>query len=396
LSQLQSPPSILAITGTNGKTTATTLLNEIIIRDRKKILTAGNIGNAITTELLKFKIGQDGFIGTFIDLDMILLEVSSFQLETISRFRPNGSAILNIAPDHLDRYRDLMDYAEAKYKIFLNQNNEDFLVLNADCPLTNEIRHKFGNGGPQVYYFSSKKEVIGSYCKDGVIYFNLPFLGVFANGHELKGALFNDSGFTINVEDIGLKGGHNIENIMAVSLMALLSGCSFESVRDTVKEFKGLHHRIEFVGQIDGVRYYDDSKATNVDAVVRALESFTEPIILIAGGRDKDSDFRQLSKPLEKKAKALVLIGEASDKINSALNRPSITYMEETMKGAVQRAKNIAKAGDVVLLSPACASFDMFKDYADRGRCFSAEVARLGNTYNPSHDKGRLGGVGNG
>jgi UDP-N-acetylmuramoylalanine--D-glutamate ligase len=371
LNMLESPPLVLAITGTNGKTTATTLLGEILKRDRKKVLVAGNIGNAITTELLKLQISPQG-IESNLDIEVILLEASSFQLETIARFRPQGSAILNIAPDHLDRYRDFIDYAEAKYRIFLNQNSEDFIVLNADCQKTYEAGQKLGRIGPEVYYFSSTKEVTGAYCSNGAIHFNLPTgrVKINADGQE-----FNDLDLKIETKYILLKGSHNIENIMAVSLMALLCGCSFQSIKETVKEFQGLHHRIEYVGEINGVKYYDDSKATNVDAVVRALESF-ESIILIAGGRDKDGDFSALSKPLEKKARAIVLIGEAKDKINEAINKPSITYMEETMKDAVLRAKGIAQKGDVVLLSPACASFDMFRDYADRGMCFSKEVRR--------------------
>ncbi|MBF0473468.1 MAG: UDP-N-acetylmuramoyl-L-alanine--D-glutamate ligase, partial [Nitrospirae bacterium] len=373
LNMLECPPLILSITGTNGKTTATTLLGEILKRDRKNTLVAGNIGNAITTELLKFKIGEHG-IESNIDIDLILLEVSSFQLETIERFRPYGSAILNIAPDHLDRYRDLTDYAEAKYRIFLNQNEEDFIVLNADCPKTYEIGQRFKHIGPQVYYFSSIKEVTGAYCINGVIHFNLPPGRVKINE---DGREFNDLGLTINAKDLLLKGTHNIENVMAVALMALLSGCSFESIKETLTEFKGLHHRIEFVGEVDGVRYYDDSKGTNVDAVVRALESFSEPVILIAGGRDKDGDFNVLAETLKNNTRAVVLIGEAANKINAAINRPSITYMEDTMTDAVIRAKEVAQKGDVVLLSPACASFDMFKDYADRGRHFSDEVKRF-------------------
>lgn len=414
LNMLESPPPILAITGTNGKTTATTLLGEIIKRDRKKswddsqncrvtpkILVAGNIGNAITTELLKLKIDEQIVGADFsvcpksepspLLLDMILLEVSSFQLETVSRFRPFGSAILNITPDHLDRYRDIMDYAETKYRIFLNQKvarglganspqqtndsqKQDFLVLNADCPLTFKIAEKIEKTGPEVYYFSINKEVTGAYCTNGKIHFNLPSHRIKTNK---EGVEFDDLGLTIDTKEILLKGSHNIENIMAVSLMALLSGCSFESIKETLKGFSGLHHRIEYVGEIDGVSYYDDSKATNVDAVVRALETFTQPIILIAGGRDKDGDFRELIIPIEKKVKALILIGEASGKINSVINKPHITYMEDTMKDAVLRAKKIAVTGDIVLLSPACASFDMFKDYKERGMCFSEEVRRF-------------------
>lgn len=355
-------PSFLAVTGTNGKSTTTTLLYEMIKNGGFNAVLGGNIGNALTEEIsnLKFQISN---------FDYIVAEVSSFQLDSIDKFRPKISTILNITPDHLDRYHSMAEYIYSKCRIFLNQTNEDFLVLNADDPTTKIIENeklKIKSEKPSVFYFSRQKEIKGAYCKDGIIYFNIPEFNLKPSTFSLQSSAFK------------IKGVHNIENVMAASLMALLAGCSIDAVVNTMNTFTGLEHRLEFVREIDGVRFINDSKGTNVGAVVKSLESFSEPVILIAGGRDKDSDFTALKPLVNERVKALILIGEAKDKIQKAVgDAAKEVYIENDMKSAVLKSKQIAAIGDVVLLSPACASFDMFRDFEDRGRQFKKAVMEI-------------------
>ncbi|MBF0557594.1 MAG: UDP-N-acetylmuramoyl-L-alanine--D-glutamate ligase [Nitrospirae bacterium] len=352
--------AFLAITGTNGKSTTTSLLDVMLRKGGFATLLGGNIGNALTTVLERAE-GRDGP-----GPDFVVAEVSSFQLDAVDDFRPHGSAILNITPDHLDRYASMADYVDSKCRIFFNQDEHDFLVLNADDPVTAEIeerieRHLPTGRRPAVFYFSRKKEVTGAYYKNDVIHFNLPGYSSFA---------LHPSGFRI-------RGVHNVENAMAASLMALLSGCGPGAVEQALEEFPGLEHRLEFVREIDGVRFINDSKGTNVGAVVKSLESFDGSVILIAGGRDKDGDFGLLKPLVSDKVKALILIGEAADKIRKALGDSTRIIMEDSLRNAVSRARGIASPGDAVLLSPACASFDMFRDFEHRGRQFKEIVAEL-------------------
>ncbi|MEW6739646.1 MAG: UDP-N-acetylmuramoyl-L-alanine--D-glutamate ligase [Nitrospirota bacterium] len=358
----------LAVTGTNGKSTTTALLYEMVKNSGFNAIVGGNIGNALTEEIQKVISHQPSAIS------YIVAEVSSFQLETIDAFRPKGAAILNITPDHLDRYHSMSDYIDAKCRIFLNQRSGDFLVLNADDPATEEIE-KIGNrqwaigNRPEIFYFSRKKEVKGAFYKDGLIRFNIP---------EVEAHGLSPIAYCLDPSTFKIKGVHNIENAMAASLMALLSGCSADTVISTLKIFPGLEHRLEFVREIDGVKFINDSKGTNVGAVIKSLESFSEPVVLIAGGRDKDSDFTILRPLIKEKVKSLVLIGEARDKIKKAVGDVAKdVFMEEDFKAAVIKAKHAASPGDVVLLSPACASFDMFRDFEDRGRQFKKAVMEL-------------------
>lgn len=353
-------PSFLAVTGTNGKSTTTALLYEMVKRSGFNTLLGGNIGNALTAEFLnlKFQISN---------LDYIVSEVSSFQLESIEAFRPKVATILNITQDHLDRYSSMSDYIEAKCMIFKNQTNEDFLVLNADDPITNIIESekiKIKSQRPRVFYFSRQRKVEGAYYKDGVIYYNIP---------ELKTLL----DFRLYPSNFLIRGVHNIENAMSASLMALLAGCNPEGIEEAVKSFSGLEHRLEFVREIDGVKYINDSKGTNVGAVMKSLEGFEEPVVLIAGGRDKDSDFTILRPLIKSKVKSLILIGEAKEKIKKAVGDLTDVFIQEDLRSAVSKAKEIASPGDVVLLSPACASFDMFRDFEDRGMQFKEIVRAL-------------------
>ncbi len=356
--------AFLAVTGTNGKSTTTSLLDLMLKKGGFSTLLGGNIGNALTLALSELNGRSMQFP------DFIVAEVSSFQLDTVHAFKPHGAAILNITPDHLDRYNSMSDYIDSKCRIFLNQDEQDFIVLNADDPMTMEIVKRTGsnlsekeriNRGPQIFYFSRKKEITGAYYKNGVIYFSLPGL----------------SSFTLHPSAFKIKGVHNIENAMAASVMALLSGCEPGAVADALAEFPGLEHRLEFVREIDGITFINDSKGTNVGAVVKSLESFDGPVVLIAGGRDKDGDFTGLRPLIRDKVKALVLIGEARDKITKAVGDSTEIFIGNSLGEAVAKAKELASPGDVVLLSPACASFDMFRDFEHRGRQFKELVGNL-------------------
>jgi len=364
----------LVVTGTNGKSTTTTLLNAMLTRDGFRTILGGNIGNALTEEIQKVVSQQSEVSSQKIPalrlplVDYIVVEVSSFQLETIKDFRPKGAVILNITPDHLDRYHSLEEYAEAKARISENQGKDDFLLLNADDQeierATRKTRGK--KGSPAIFYFSRKKEVEGIYCKNGNIYCNFPEYSLIPR-HALL----------IDTEEIRIKGVHNLENAMAASAMALLAGSSPEAVRDVLRQFPGLEHRLEFIRKKEGVTYVNDSKGTNVGAVVKSIESFTSPVILIAGGRDKAGDFTPLRNLVKEKVKALILIGEAREKIKKSLEDLTEVFLAKDLNEAVRLSQRIAVKDDIVLLSPACASFDMFIDFEDRGKQFKKIVMDL-------------------
>jgi UDP-N-acetylmuramoylalanine--D-glutamate ligase len=370
----------LGVTGTNGKSTTTTLLNIMLNKGGLRTILGGNIGNALTEEIYKrigdSETGRPGDVTVSparrfaaSEVDCIIVEVSSFQLEAIKDFRPKGAVILNITPDHLDRYRSFDEYAAAKARIFENQGEGDFLLLNADDQETMKAAQKITNGkkeNPDIFYFSRKQIVEGIYCRGGKIYSNFPDMPLLTR-HSLL----------IDAGEMKIKGVHNLENAMAASAMALLAGTSLQAVRDVLRAFPGLEHRLEFVKEIQGVKYVNDSKGTNVGAVLKSLESFVNPIILIAGGRDKAGDFSLLRNLVKERVRALVLIGEAQEKIKKALGNLTKTFLAEDLTEAVQISQNIARKGDVVLLSPACASFDMFADFEDRGRQFKKIVMGL-------------------
>jgi len=361
----------LAVTGSNGKSTTTTLLDMMLRKGGFRTLLGGNIGNALTEEIHK-TVGHKALSARSNEnstLDFIVVEVSSFQLESIDTFKPMGAAILNITPDHLDRYHSMDGYSDAKAAIFRNQDEKDYLVLNADDPEVRKVESeklKVEGEKPRVFYFSHKQEVKGIYLKDGRLYYQFPHSELRTQNSELIGA-----------DEIRIKGVHNLENAMAASAMALLAGCSPDVVAATLREFPGLEHRMEFVRELGGVRYVNDSKGTNVGAVMKSLEGFPEPVILIAGGRDKAGDFTQLRPLVREKVKALILMGEAAEKIKGALGDLTSTFFASDLHDAVERARESAKSGDVVLLSPACASFDMFRDFEDRGHQFKKIVGRL-------------------
>ena len=294
---------------------------------------------------------------------MIVLEVSSFQLETIQRFRPKVAVVLNVTPDHLDRHRTFEVYTDAKARIFENQQASDFAVLNADDPTCVAMA---GRTRAQVFWFSRQKEVEqGAWVRDGNIVFRA------ASGQRE----------IMQVSEIKLKGAHNLENVLAAVCAGVLMGCAAEKIRQAVRDFKAVEHRLEFVATIRGVDYYNDSKATNVDATIKALESFPANIHLILGGKDKGSDYTVLNDLLRQRVKRVYTIGAAAAKIESQIVSSKGGNVEvvhaETLENAVRKASAVAQPGDVVLLAPACASFDQFKSYEHRGRAFKEIVRGL-------------------
>jgi UDP-N-acetylmuramoylalanine--D-glutamate ligase len=341
--QLSESPYI-GITGTNGKSTVTTLVGLMLAKAGKKTLVAGNIGNALTEDVAQLK-GQD----------WIVAELSSFQLEDIDTFRPRIAAILNVTQDHLDRYHDLTEYGEAKARVFMNQQQDDILVLNFDDP---EVKAFAKRTAATIVPFSRLLRFNPGAC--------------VLDGH----LLFNNQR-VIRTDEIRIKGVHNLENALAAAALSLVAGADIASVAAVLREYPGLEHRLEFVRKRNGVTYINDSKGTNVGAVVKSVEGFTHPVILIAGGLDKGSDFSPLYNLFAEKVKLLVLIGKAADKMEEVLGSATETVRAASLEEAVRVAAEQAELGDVVLLSPACASFDMFKDFEDRGRKFKEAVKKL-------------------
>ena len=287
------------------------------------------------------------------------MELSSFQLESIVDFRPFIGSILNLTPDHMDRYAGFEDYIAAKQRIFMNQGETDFAVLNADDPRTAALAAKMRS--KPIQFSRLRIAEHGAFVRNDRV--------IFRNKDREKD-LFA-------VSAIALKGTHNLENVLAACAMAILAGAPPDSLEDSIRKFKAVEHRIEWVCELDGVQYYNDSKATNVDAAIKALESFTGNIILIAGGRDKAGDFSALRTLVQQRVKHLVLIGEAADKIRQALFGTVDMSEAPSVMEAVSICRSLAQPGDVVLLAPACASFDMFDNYEHRGRVFKEAVRSI-------------------
>jgi UDP-N-acetylmuramoylalanine--D-glutamate ligase len=341
------PGPIVAITGSNGKTTTTTLTGEILTAAGLPTLVGGNIGTPAIS--LAERANPE---------TAIVLEISSFQLETIQTFRPKVAVVLNVTPDHLDRHRTFEVYVDAKARIFENQQDTDFAVLNADDPTCATLGSRTR---AQVSWFSRQKEVQqGAWVRDGNIVFR-----------DAKGQRE-----IMQVSEIPLKGAHNLENVLAAVSAAVLMGCAPDKIRQAVCDFKAVEHRLEFVATIRGVDYYNDSKATNVDATIKALESFPANIHLILGGKDKGSDYTVLNDLLRQRVKRVYTIGAAAAKIESQIKGPEIVHAE-TLENALRKANAAAQSGDVVLLAPACASFDQFKNYEHRGQVFKDIVRGL-------------------
>jgi UDP-N-acetylmuramoylalanine--D-glutamate ligase len=343
---IQDP--IIGITGTNGKTTTTLLLGNMLKASNKKVFVGGNVGNPLID-----CIGRDPW-------DYVVAEISSFQLEAIAQFRPSIALMLNITEDHLDRYSDYDEYIRAKSRLFVNQRGTDVAVLNADDgtidSMTPQIKAK-------KWYFSltSPLEVGAFLDRDALVYRN-------PEGHVERWELAG----------VSLKGIHNTENMLAAMATAKICSCPRTAIQAALESFRGLPHRLEFVRELDGVSFYNDSKGTNVGAVVKSLRSFREPIILIAGGKDKGGDYGPLKGAVAEKVKQLILMGEARQRMARALGNSVPTTMADTLEQAVQRAHEGSQRGDVVLLSPACSSFDMFRDYEERGDLFKEMVNQRG------------------
>jgi len=367
MSSVGSLPFI-GITGTNGKSTVTTLVDLMLKDSGYKTLLGGNIGNALTEEIYN-KYIMDGEISVDDKPDYIVAEISSFQLESIKEFRPKISAVLNISPDHLDRYNSMEDYIDAKAEIFSNQTTGDYVIVNADDPVLMEICNdrmiKKGSGFPDVVFFSRQKEVKGAYEKEGVIYLNIP-------DHQSPALNLP----IIAIDELKIKGAHNIENALASILISFMAGSKPAEVKNVLRSFQGLEHRMEFVKEVNGITFINDSKGTNVGAVAKSLESFGN-LVLIMGGTDKGSDFSILKDQVNRKVKTLILIGEARDKIENALGNSVDTYKVEDLYKAVELSMSKASSGDTVLLSPGCASFDMFENFEERGREFKKAVNEI-------------------
>ena len=339
---------IVGLTGSNGKTTTTALVGDILKEDRRECEVGGNIG--IPFSSLVEKVSSDG---------IIVLELSSFQLERIEEFKPYVAVVLNLTPDHLDRYPDLRSYMEAKLRIFENQTEGDFAVLNADDK--NSMELALYSASKKIFFSTQKELELGAFVKNGMLVYKM-------NGKEEK---------IIETKDIKIKGPHNLSNASAACAICAILGVSPVSMRETLKRFKGVEHRLEEVATLSGVKFVNDSKATNVESVWYALQSVEKPIILIAGGKDKGGDFTRLRELVQNRVKALILIGEAKEKIHDALSDLVSTLYTDSLEEAVELSFKKAEAGDTVLLSPACASFDMFKDYEHRGEVFKSSVKRL-------------------
>src|SRR5258708_2134211 len=354
------PGPIVAITGSNGKTTTTTLTGEILAAGGLPTLVGGNIGTPAIS--LAERANPDS---------VILLEVSSFQLETIKTFRPQGAGVLNVTPDHLDRHRTFEAYVDAKARMFENQQGSDFAVLNEDDPTCVAMAARTR---AQVFWFSRQKEVKqGAGMRDGNI--------LFRDGSGLQDKAQRE---IMQGSEIPLKGAHNLENGLAAVCAGALMGCVPEKIRQAVRDFKAVEHRLEFVATIRGVDYYNDSKATNVDATIKALESFPANIHLILGGKDKGSDYTVLNDLLRQRVKRVYTIGAAAAKIESQIKNVEVVHAE-ALENALRKANALAESGDVVLLAPACASFDQFKSYEHRGRVFKEIVRGLAETGEKPH-----------
>jgi UDP-N-acetylmuramoylalanine--D-glutamate ligase len=338
---------VIGITGSNGKTTTTSLVEHILRKAGLPTILAGNIGTPLISCVEKS--ARDS---------LTVLELSSFQLELVETFRPDIALYLNLTPDHLDRHGSMDSYAAAKARIFENQTAQDAAVLNRDDPASAaSVPQK-----PRVFWFSRKQELEA---------------GVFLRGGEVIFRREGSDEFILYRRSVPLPGAHNLENVLAATAACRLAGVSPEQIASGVESFQGVEHRLEFVAEIQGVRYYNDSKATNVDATLKALDAFCGRILIILGGKDKGSDYRALQKPLGEKAQVALLIGAASERIERQIAGSVGIERVGTLECAVERASRLAQPGDTVLLAPACASFDQFQNYEHRGRVFKQLVHEL-------------------
>ena len=350
---------IISVTGTNGKSTTVRLIGEILRASGKTPFVGGNLGIPLCEAVLADRFAEDKPSLCGGPYDYAVVEASSFQLETIQQFHPWIAVILNVTPDHLDRHPSFEQYLSAKWKMFSNQTKEDFAVINLDDPL---LASKADSVPSSIVWFSLKQSMQ---------------VGVWLEKATVK-ARIQSRDFSIGERsEIALRGDHNLTNVLAATAVGLLCGCLPDEIRQVLGTFQGAEHVLEFVREFQGVKYYNDSKGTNVDATQKALASFDEPVVLIVGGKDKGGDFGQLQDLVQKKGKALITIGEAAERIKRSLGDIKPITLAENLQEAVVCASRVAAAGDVVLFSPACSSFDMFRNYDHRGKEFKKLVSQL-------------------
>jgi UDP-N-acetylmuramoylalanine--D-glutamate ligase len=347
---------IVAVTGTKGKSTTTSFIGHLFRSCGKAVHVGGNIGNPLIREVTGAK-----------PQDWVIAEVSSFQLESIRSFRPRISVLLNISADHLDRYYSMDEYAEAKYRIFANQNEHDYFVGNLD---DERIRRLHWHAGETRVHARQLWFTLGEHHEHAAMFLRgdaIVFTPVHGDPRPVE---------IMRVGEIPLAGRHNVQNVMAALLAALAVNLEPQALRDAVMSFGAMAHRLQPVGEVSGVLYVDDSKATNPGSVIAALHAYERPIVLIAGGKSKNTDFTELGRIADVRVKAVVVIGEAADEIAAHVTKKPVEHAD-SMEDAVRRAAARAAAGDVVLLSPACASFDMFANAEERGERFAQAVRSL-------------------
>lgn len=354
---------IVAVTGTNGKSTTVTLIGKFLHESGKQAFVGGNLGTAISEAALSSLDAEERGGAGQLPYEVIVAEVSSFQLETIEQFQPWVAALLNVTTDHMDRYESIDDYVRAKSRIFENQTGTGYAVINLDDPRVAAIGR------------TVRSRCLGFTRRQSIPPTSVG--GAFLEGDDLVTLLDGQRRTIASRRDIRLLGTHNVENVLAAATIGLLCGCDLDAMRRVLRSFPGLEHALELVRERNGVRFVNDSKGTNVDATVKALESLDQPIWLIAGGKDKGGDLARLKEPIARKVQGVVLIGEAAPLLKAAIQPYGRIKQAASLQEAVGLAAEQAASGDIVLLSPACASFDMFADYQDRGRQFKAAVLAL-------------------
>ena len=348
---LSNNPIFVGITGTNGKTTTTSLVGEIFKEANRDTYIVGNIGNPVIDTV------------DYTDKNSVLVtELSSFQLESIDTFRPKVSSILNITEDHLNRHHTMENYINAKARIFENQEKSDFSILNYDDSI---VRNLNKNNNASILYFSRKEKI-----EQGVYLDENNNIVISIDGKQIT---------VLNRNELSLPGDHNLENAMAAILMTYVVGVDLEVIKHVLITFKGVEHRLEFVTNKNGIMFVNDSKGTNPDSTIKAIGSYERPIILIAGGMDKHSDFTDMMKCATKNVKELVLLGETADKIEASARKEGLENITKVknMEEAVKKAYELAEDGDVVLLSPGCASWDMYPNFEARGLDFKENIYKL-------------------
>ncbi len=357
-----SDAPLIGITGSNGKTTTTTLIGRMLEEGGLAPIVAGNIGTPLSEQALQAKTNQ-----------VLVAELSSFQLKGTRKFRPVIACLLNVYDAHLDYHKTKEDYVHSKSKLFMNQDESNVAVLNYDNEICRNLAEEIRS---QILWFSVTEEVEqGAFLRDGAIVFKRSLSGTLADKLDKS----PEEEVVVRLEELALPGAHNVENMLAAICVARASGADMEALRHVLRTFSGVEHRLEFVDEINGVKYYNDSKATNPEAASRALDSFSAPIVWIGGGLDRGIDFHELVPLLRRHVKAVITYGQTAEKLLARAEDAGIirTKRVDTVIDAVAEAKSIAREGDIVLLSPACASWDMYKSFEERGVLFKQSVHKL-------------------